>query len=239
MLKFFFTILLLANGVLFAYQQGHLETLMPSGREPARVSNQLNADKIKLIPPPATGARAPAPAAPAVAVAAVAVQKPVEKPAPKSEVAACTEIGNFNREDARLFEAKLAALALGTRVSKRPIREVATHIVYIPPLPDLESAENKTAELRRLGITDYYIIQDNSSMRMGISLGVFRQEEAAREHLVRLSQKGVRSARIGARSVTTSMVAFQLRDLDAQMRDSVNRISATFPKHETRHCEPA
>lgn len=240
MLKFFFWILLLANAGLAAWQQGYLETLLPSGREPGRMSNQLNADKIRVIPPPDAASVAAAP--PAAASAPVPTPAPTAAQAPeeqKAETIACTEVGNFNRLEAGQFETKLSALALNAKVSKRPIKEVATHIVYIPPLPDLESAEKKVGELRRLGITDYYIIQDNSPLRMGISLGIFKQEEAARDHLARLNQRGVRSARIGARSVTTTAVAFQLRDLDAPGRENLGKLAATFPKSEIRPCQPS
>jgi hypothetical protein len=217
MLKFFFWILLLANSALFAYQQGYLDALVSSGREPARMSNQFNADKIRLIP-----------ASAAADSSAAATNKP--------ELAACTEIGNFNAEDARRFEAKLAALALGDRISRRGIQEVASHIVYIPPQGDKEGADKKAGELRRMGVTDFYIIQDNSNLRWGISLGVFKQEEAARAHLASLNQKGVHSARIGQRSVTANMVAFQLKDLEADMKTAVEKVKAEFPRQDVREC---
>lgn len=219
MLKFFFWILLLANAGLFAYQQGYFAVLLPSGREPARMDNQLNADKIRLVPPPPP---VPAPAA-----------------VKTEEVVACAEIGNFNPAEAKRFTAQLAALSLGERLSQRPVQEVASHMVYIPPLADKDTAEKKAGELRRLGVNDFYIIQDNSDLRWSISLGVFKLEEAARAHLVSLSQKGVRSARIGQRGVTSNAVAFQLRELDANTKSALEKISADFPKQELRNCEPA
>lgn len=231
MLKFFFWILLLANAGLLAYQQGAFDSLLPNGHEPARMGNQLNADKIRLVPPPeprqepVTEAPPPAPEAPPTPVAAK-----------KPEVIACTEIGNFGPEDARRFAAQLATLSLGDRVSRRPVTEVASHMVYIPPQADREAAEKKAEELRRLGIEDFFIIQDNSSLRWGISLGVFKMEDAARTHLANLNQKGVRTARIGQRSVTTNMVAFQLRELDAETKGAIEKIKEGFARQEMRSC---
>lgn len=219
MLKFFFWILLLANAGLLAYQQGYFATLLPSGHEPARMSNQLNADKVRLVPPPAP---APAPAA-----------------VKQEEVVACAEIGNFNPEEAKRFTAQLVALSLGERLSQRPVQEVASHMVYIPPLADKDAAEKKAGELRRMGINEFYIIQDNSDLRWSISLGVFKLEEAARAHLTNLSQKGVRSARIGQRSVASNAVVFQVRELDTTAKSALQKISADFPKQELRNCEPA
>jgi cell division septation protein DedD len=247
MLKFFFWILLLGNAALIAYQQGYFDAFLTSGHEPARVANQLNADKISLIPAPEPKrAAAPAPApvsepAP-VAQAPVAVPPtpapvPAPKPAPKPVVLACAEIGNFNPEDAKRFKAELTAASLTVRVSQRPIQEVASHMVYIPPLPDKEAVDKKVGELRELGVTDYFVIQDNSPLRWAISLGVFKQEEAARTHLASLNQKGVRSARIGQRTVNTNLVAFQLGGLDADAKGALQKIKAGFPKQEMRGCE--
>jgi len=231
MLKFFFWILLLANGALLTYRQGYLDTMLPSGREPARMSNQFNADKVKLV---ATNAAPTASAAPAASVPPSA-----EKNAPPEAMVACTEIGNFNPEDAKEFEAKLAALALGERVSRRGVQETSSYIVHIPSQGDKEGADKKASELRRLGITDYYVMHDNnSSMRWAISLGVFRTEEAARTHLAGLSQKGVRTARISPRITTTNLAAFQLRDINAGQKSEVEKIKADFPKQEIRACAP-
>lgn len=225
MLKFFFWILLLANSGLLAYQQGYFDTLMPSGREPARLKDQLNADKVRLIPPPAPSA--PPPTAP----------EPAPEVAKKAEVIACTEIGNFNPDEAKRFAAEIAALPLGERVSQRVVQEATSHMVYIPPLADKDAAEKKAGELRRLGVNDFFVIQDNSNLRWAISLGVFKQEEAARAHLANLNQKGVRSARIGERSQTSNLVAFTLRDLDAETKIALDKIKAGFPKQDVRKCD--
>jgi hypothetical protein len=243
MLKFFFWLLLLANAALFAYQQGYLEPLVASGREPARISRQFNADKIRTIPePPASAPDAASAdvAASAAASAATGVDAAAAAPAAKTPVvSACTELGNFNAEDAKRFSAQLAALSLGDRVTRRDVPGATTHMVYIPPQVDKEGAEKKAGELRRRGVNDFYIIQDNSSLRWGISLGVFKQEETARAYLTSLNQKGVHSARIGQRTASTGLVAFQLHNLDATTKSAVEKIRAGFPKQEMRSCDAA
>ncbi|WP_334189041.1 SPOR domain-containing protein [Noviherbaspirillum sp.] len=253
MLKFFFWILLLANAVLLAYQQGYLDELVASGREPGRLQNQLNADKIRVAPVPPQ-ASAPQASAPSVETAAMtaAVDQPAPAPsspaqstpaaevvAQKADTPSCVEIGNFNAADAQRFESRLAALSLGDRVSRHGVQEVLRHMVYIPPQPDREAAERKTAELRQLGVTDFYVIQDNSDMRWAISLGVFKIEDVARAHLADLNRKGVRSARIGERTLTTKAVAFRFKGWDAAMKESVDKIRTDFPNLEMRECKVA
>lgn len=251
MLKFFFWILLLANAALFVYQRGYLDTFLPNGHEPARMANQLNADKIRMVPAPkaSSPAAVAAPAEPATVAATAAVAAaPVEKKtaqvvekadtlaaAKKPEVIACTEIGNFSAEDAERFSAQLASLMPGARVKRRMVSEATSHIVYIPPQGDKEGAEKKAGELRRLGINDFFIIQGNSNLRWGISLGVFKMEEAARAHLTNLNQMGVHSARIGERG-GTSLVAFQVRGLEADKKAALEKIKAGFPKQQIRGC---
>jgi hypothetical protein len=175
----------------------------------------------------------------AAKVQAVSTASDAARPAAKPVVLACADIGNFNAEEAKRFSAQLAPLALGRRVTQRPVQEVASHMVYIPPQADKESAEKKAGELRRLGIDDFFIIQDNSPLRWGISLGVFKMEEAARAHLANLNQKGVRSARIGQRSVSSHLVAFRLRDLDEDSSKAVQKIKAAYARQEMRNCEGA
>lgn len=278
MLKFIFWILLLINGALFAYHQGQLDGFLPVSREPARLAQQMNADKIRLLPaggkaapaanpgPATTTAPPPEPAsqgepadATAMPMAATAVAMPAalaanaaaagkaEEPEKKTgseqkaaadkkpEVIACLEIGNFNEADAGRVESRLATLVPGARLSRRVIREVSSHMVFMPPQGSKENADNKVDQLRSLGVTDFYVIQDQSDMRWGISLGIFSSEEAAKKRLEQLKQQGVRTARIGTRNAV-SKVAFQLRELDAAGRARMDGLKADFPQQQQRKC---
>ncbi len=70
--------------------------------------------------------------------------------------------------------------------------------VYIPPLPEKADADKKAGELRALGVTDFFQIQEGPN-RNAISLGVFSAEKGAQERLADLKSQGVRSARISVR----------------------------------------
>jgi hypothetical protein len=223
MLKFLFWSLVLANAGLFAYQRGYLGTWHFDGREPARMAQQFNADKMKPIPAGAIVSSS--------ATADAAVAKP--------EVPACTEIGNFDAVTAKLFELKLLPLALGDKLSRRAVQEAARNMVYIPSQGSKEGADKKAAELRRLGVNDFYIMQDAGEMHWGISLGIFKTDEGARAQLTALTQKGVHSARLGTYNLATAnKVIFQLRNLDANANAALAKITLEFPPAETRGCEP-
>ncbi|MDP3844707.1 MAG: SPOR domain-containing protein [Oxalobacteraceae bacterium] len=219
MLKFIFWILLLANAALLALNLGTLGTIVPDGREPQRSKRQIDPQRLTLL---AGGA--------AAASAAIA-------PAAAPALVACTEIGNFPLAVASRFEAQTAALALGDRQSRRNLREISSYMVYIPSQGDQAGAQKKVEELRQRGVTNFFVMQDNSDLRWGISLGVFKTDATAQKLLAQLRQQGVLSARIGTRSVATSKVVFQIRDLDPASAAALDRIAADFPEQQLRSCE--
>lgn len=238
MLKILFGLLLVINGGLLAYQQGWFEGVKKN-HEPTRLSQQLHPERLTIIAPtppvqktevPATDAPAePGPEAVTAAPAAANAATP-------SAVVACTEIGTFDTAEAQRFESRLASLALGERLVRREVQDNMRHIVYIPPLGNKDAADRKGSELTKLGVADYFVIQDNSPLQWGISLGVFRTEESARNHLAALTQKGVRTARVGMHGTGAVRVAFQLRSMDAPLKQNIDRIKEAFPRQQWREC---
>lgn len=229
MLKFFFLLLLLANGGLFIYHQGYFAPRVTEKREP-----ELNIDKIKLLPASAAAKVASAPGAPA-AVPATETADVAAKVSAAPEAPVCLEIGNFAEADAKRFEARLAPLGLGSRLSRRDIQTVSSHMVLIPPQGSKELAEKKAGELRRLGVADFFVIQDNSDLRWAISLGIFGSEDAAKTRLAALNKQGVRSARIAPRNGAPK-VAFQLRDLEAATKEKLDQFKSEFAGVEEKAC---
>jgi len=146
------------------------------------------------------------------------------------------EVGNFDATEAKRFETQLASLSLGNRLTRNQTQENARYMVYIPPLANKDMADKKAAELKRMGIEDFFVIQDHSALQWGISLGIFKSEEAARNHLAALNKKGVHSARVNAHNSATDKIVFQLRGLDAPARNSLNKIKSNFPHQELREC---
>ena len=220
MLKFLFWSLLAANLGLFAYQQGYLNAWLPDGHEPDRMLQQVNANKMKLIPANAT----------------TTASGPMSATVTQPKAPACTELGDFDGAAAKRFEAQLVPLALGDGLSRHDIQDTAHNMVYIPSQGSKEGADKKVTELRHLGVNDFYVIQDAGELHWAISLGVFKTEEAARAQLAALSQKGVHSARLGTRNPAAGKVAYQLRNLDANTRAGLEKIVLDYPAIEIRDC---
>lgn len=211
MLRLFFVVLLLANALVFAYHQGHLNDLVKHGREPARLQRQMNAESIRLI-------------------SAAELQAAQNLPN-------CVELGNFSAADARRVEPQLAALLPGSEPARRELVEASSHMVLVPPQGGRAAAEKRAAELRELGVTDFYVIQENSPHRWGISLGVFKSEEGARTHLAAVTRQGVQSAQIVEHRMNMPQVAFQLRGEPPALHAAVDKWLKDFPRQEKRTCE--
>ncbi len=230
MLKFIFWSLLAVNAVLFAYGKGYLGHFSGNEHEPQRLAQQLNAEKLTIISAEKANDASAAVAAAASAAAAA-------KPAP--EVLACLEIASFVLADARRFETLLAPLKLGDRQSRHnlPGTEVAGYVVYMPPQGSKDGADRKAAELRALGVHNYFIMSDNTPLRWGISLGVFKTEAAAQNQLAALTKQGVRTAKIAPRMSGSKQLAFQFRDVDPDLKIRLDQLRSSFPASETRSCK--
>jgi hypothetical protein len=107
----------------------------------------------------------------------------------------------------------------------------------MPPQGSKEGADKKAAELRALGVTNYFIMSDNSPLRWAISLGVFKTESAAQNQLAALMKQGVRTARITPRMSGSKLLAFQFRDVDGALKAKLEQIRGGFPNTETHACK--
>ena len=209
-----FFLLLLANVAFFAYSRLSAE-LFPG--ESQLLLQQINPQAIRML------------TTEQVAKAAAGKREP-----PKA--VACLEWGAFAAADAGRVEEALAPLALGAKLSQRHMEEQAAWWVFMPSQGSRQAALNKAGELRRLGIGDFFVLQDDPKFRFAISLGVFRTEEAARNHLEELRAKGVRTAQVGTRDSPAQKVWYQVRDVSDAVAAKLNELKQGFPGSEVKDC---
>jgi cell division protein FtsN len=247
-LRFVFWSLLFLNAALFAYAQGVFGTNKGNEEERARIKPQLDAGKLRLLssaqadavakpaPPAATPAATPA-AAPPAAAAPAAGQAPAPAPA-AAPALACIDVGTFSAAESRRFESRLAALALGERQSREAVaaQDVTSYLVNMAPQGSKEAADRKAAELRGLGLTNFFIMQGDSPLKWAISLGVFKTEAGAQALLAQLNKQGVHSARITPRGPQTTRYAYRFRDIEAATRERIVAVADAVSAAETRNC---
>ena len=97
-------------------------------------------------------------------------------------------------------------------------------------------AQKKVAELKALGIDEYFIVQDEGKMQWAVSLGVFSTEDAARSRLETLRAKGVKTAQTGERETRVTKIWFQVRNPEAVLQAKLRDLAQGFPGTDLRDC---
>ncbi len=223
-----FLLLVLANLAYFAYSRVALEGA-DSGNQVSQL--QINPDRIKLLKA-AGGALPETPPAAAKSIPPAA-PKPAPKPAP-TVPAACLEWGIFAGPNVARAEGALARLALPVGQVERVVTDAGGYWVHVPPLKTKAEVDRKTRELRDLGVTEFFVVQDAGQWRNAISLGIFRTEDAAQTFLAKLKQQGVRSAIAARRENFLKQVAFHVREPDEATVARVTALQQDFPGSEVK-----
>ena len=215
--------MVLANLVFFAY--AHVV------REGASVDSRLRVlqiapEKIRSLkapePEPTPRPRAPGKAIPPAPRAALAVP------------GACLEWGIFAGPAVARAETALASLGLPPGQVGRTVTDAGGYWVYMPPQKTRADAERKVGELRALGVTEFFLVQEPAQWRNAISLGIFRSDDAAQTFLASLKEQGVRSAIAARRENYLKQDAFHVREPSEATVARMTALQQEFPGTEVR-----
>jgi len=146
------------------------------------------------------------------------------------------EFGGFAGADVNRASGLIAALGTSVRVTRRQVQEQASWIVYLPPYKDKADADRATAVLRRNGITDFFLILDDTPLRLGISLGIFKTQDAAAARLAELQAQRIALARIGQRNTAVTKTWFRIEGIEQQTRTRLENMRSVFPNQELKTC---
>ena len=167
MSRLFFLILLIANLIVLILYLLGLTPWNHDEREPARLKQQLNSERIRVLTEQEQAA-----------------QSALSTSEKNSSSIKCLQVGTFNKQSTAAFENRLARLELTDLPKKIMVSEEGTFMVFLPPLKKGQTATQKRMdELRKFGFADLHFIKDQSARRGGISLGVFRKLELAQLQL--------------------------------------------------------
>lgn len=241
-------LLVLANLLFYAFSAGYFGR--PDNPDAGRVGQQVLPERMRIV------SRGEAPATPLVKPVPVVPQsEPVaETPAPEKaeaeapaapvpapetrldQPAVCLTWRPLPVADGERLSALLAERFGAYKVSRRVVAtEGNGWWVFIPPLASKAEAEKKSAELRELGVTEFFVVQDAAN-RNAISLGVFSSEKGGQEKLAELKAQGVRSAQLGQRPGKDSMVTLQARGPVADKVELIGAVGRLLPKFVTLAC---
>jgi hypothetical protein len=185
----FFLLLVLVNLAVFVWASGYLGG-RDEGREPERLRNQLQPERLKV-----SVGDTPA-AAPAAVLAGV-----------------CRRIGPLGSAEAESLDKSITAQ--GGRVAPVSIDEIS-YWVFIAAV-DGKPADNDIAALRKAGFKEFSVVTEEGPNLNSISLGTYAKEESAREKLAKLVRNGIKSAKIATRAKPTGQMMLTVRGAPAML----------------------
>lgn len=209
-----FFLLVLANLLFYAWHAGYLNPNPESAGEAGRLSQQIAPDKIRIIDAAEAGK--------------------IAKKAPKA--LACLEWGSFPQPELERMQVLLAAINPAPKFTARRVDESAGWWVFLPPQPNKPAAEKKGAELKQLGIIDFFVINEDGPNKLSISLGVFKTEESARNYLDALEKKGVKTARAAEREARVARTILQFREVDESLKAKLTEFRKEFAAQDLKDC---
>lgn len=151
-----------------------------------------------------------------------------------AEATACYEWGSF--ASASVNQAVDEANKQGVRhtvVSLQSGAENKRYWIYKPPLASAEAAQAKADELRRLGVDDFFVVQD-PKWRNAISFGVFKDETLADALMEKLKQKGVRLVVKATRFGGEGHAMLKLQQVSSTQLESLKKTQPQFPDAELK-----
>ena len=233
-MRLLFLILLLANLIGFAYIR-YAENR--AGADAQITLLQISPEKIVPVATEAVSSVAAAPAAVAASAAtAIPVAPAVVPPVPLAVAASttCAEWGLYTGSEVARADAALAALGLPAGTTQRRVTEVDGYWVHMAPLKTKAEVDRKVGELKALGVAEFFVVTDAGPWRNAVSLGLFKNEDAAKSELERLRVLGVRSAMVTRRERFLKQVAFVVSDPAAATLARLSELQKDFPATEIK-----
>ncbi|MCL2656215.1 MAG: SPOR domain-containing protein [Betaproteobacteria bacterium] len=195
-LRVLFVLLVIGNLFLAAANLGNFSRV--PGGEPERLTSQLRPEKLRLVQPPKESGESK----PATPEPTVSTPEPQATASPPAASASTPSLACVRWTGLTLLQADQVvqkAKAGGMRATVEATGTPTSWWIYLPPQADRAGAEKKAEELQRLGVKDYFIINESGPNQNSISLGLFKSEDAAKRMLEQLRRQGVQSAQVAPR----------------------------------------
>lgn len=215
MLRFLVLILLLANGLYFAWSQNLLQPygFAPAQQsEPQRVVQQVRPEVLRLSTEQAQKAAPPVAATPPV----------------------CLQAGLFDESQVAQLRSALEASLPPAAWQLNDVREPARWIVYMGEYESAEDLAKKRAELTTLKLKVLPLI--NPDLEFGLSLGAFTTKAAATAELAVLTKRGVRTARVIEERPEVRGTMLRLPTADDEIRARLDDIKPALAGHALSVC---
>ena len=222
MLRAFVLVLLLLNGVFFAWGQGWLLAFgvgPTPQREPQRLTQQIHPEAISLINERDL------------------VKLQAATPVPPPPRAVCLQSGVFDEAKANAVRSVLQA---GFAPDAWALDEAATPerwIIYMGKFANAADLAKKRAQLAGLHLT--FEPLSNSALAPGLSLGAFESQAQATAALEALASRGVRTARVVQESPAGRGYRLRLPTVDDALQKQLPVVRAALAGQALTACTQA
>ena len=140
----------------------------------------------------------------------------------------CYKWGNFTKTNLPAAQVVLVRLGLQSTVKQEQVSaEDRRFWVYYPSLKSAQLAQQKADEIKALGVSELFIVQD-SQWRNAISFGLFQDEQFATALLNDLLEKGVKGATKALRSPGKSLNSLLIKAVNADAAIELQKIKPEF-----------
>ena len=221
MLRLFALLLLVANGLFFAWSNGYLNSwgfASASKNESFRLNEQIDPDRIvikqKEAPlPPAAANNLPAPA-------------PTPAPTATPVTTTCLTAGAFNDRQSTALMQVLSTKLPDLRWRFDTVTVPARWIVYMGKYPNNAVRDLKKSQLDQIKVR--YEVLTEGNLEPGLSLGSHATQVAANQSLQQLFKQGVRTARVLQESPEQKGQTLVVPAVDDINRSKLNAVYATI-----------
>jgi len=224
-------LLVLANTAYFAWSQGLLAPigLAPNEQtEPQRLGTQIQPEAIRLL------TNNLAPQLNDGGTVAAPLFDPFSATASTPVATECLQAGLFNDQQTATLRASLqSALPAGSWRLESSV-EPATWIVYMGKYNTPDAMAKKRAELRQLGLP--FRAVNSEQLAPGLALASSSSQADAENELVRVTARGVRTARVAQERAEARGQILKLPAADAALRKQLDGLTPQLEGRVLRSC---
>ncbi len=228
-MRLFVWLLVLLNVGLLAYF--NRDVISP---KPASTDHSIQPEKLKVLSEkdlaamPKKGAASAANATTSLPNKTAQVNVQTATPPTNLAATSCYKWGNFTKTNLPSAQVVLVRLGLQSVVNQEAAEQADKRFwVYYPPLKSAALAQQKAAEIRALGVSELFIVQD-SQWRNAISFGLFQDEQLASNLLNELQAKGVKGVAKSLHNPGKSLTSLLIKAVSVDAAAELQKIKPEF-----------
>ncbi|VVD62116.1 sporulation domain-containing protein [Pandoraea horticolens] len=195
------------GGTGSANDDGHLDT----SAQPASASSVS-----------ASAAAAASQALAATAPAAVSGDAAASQATAAVAATACLDIGPFASNDAQQARGLLLAALPAGQGDLQSLALDKRYWVHLSPVPNKAAADKQVAQLRSAGVTEYFLLNDDSA-NLVVSLGLFNDRERAVRLMAAAQKKGI-TPQLSERANAKSRIIYRIAGINANAATQVRSV---------------